>query len=193
MKSNKADFPSSDQIENELKRVKFNNKYVKMLTSTISILIVVAAFSVLVATLILPVLEIYGTSMTPTLSEGNIVVSVKKNDYKQGDIVCFYYNNRILVKRIIAGPLDSISIDENGNVFVNDEYLGEPYLTEKSLGECDLEFPFMVPETSYFVMGDHRETSIDSRTSAVGCITSDEIVGAIFFRVWPISGFGSVK
>lgn len=193
MNENNGNFPSTSQIEGELRRVKFKNRYVRTLISTVSILIVVAAVSVLVATLILPVLEIYGTSMTPTLSEGNIVVSVTKKEYVPGDVISFYYNNRILVKRIIACPLDTVNIDPEGNVYVNDELLDEPYVKEKALGETDLEYPFQVPEGAYFVMGDHRETSIDSRMSSVGCIAVDEIVGSIFFKVWPISVFGVVK
>lgn len=185
--------PTSEQLEGELKRVRFKNKYARMLISTVSILVVVAAVSVLVATLVLPVLEIYGTSMTPTLTEGDIVVSLKKDSFEQGDIICFYYSNRILVKRVIGKPLDMIELDEEGNFTVNGVPLEEPYITEKAFGECDIEFPYQVPESMYFVVGDHRSTSIDSRNSSVGCIATDEIVGKILFTVWPFRHFGKVK
>lgn len=185
--------PSTQEIERELKRVRFNNRYMRMLVSTISILVVVAAVSVLVATLMLPVLELYGNSMTPTLSEGDIVASVTKNSYSRGDIVSFYYNNRILVKRIIAGPLEEVNMDRDGNVYINGRLLDEPYLVQKSVGECDIDFPYTVPEASWFVMGDHRDTSVDSRTSAIGCIPTDEIVGKIFFLIWPFKRFGKVS
>jgi len=154
---------------------------------------VVAAFAVLVATLWMPVLQIYGSSMTPTLDEGQIVLSVKSRDFKQGDLVAFYIGNKILVKRVIAGPADMVSISEDGTVRVNSVDLDEPYITEKALGECDLEFPYQVPESRYFLMGDHRETSIDSRSSAVGCISGEQVVGKIVYCVWPLADFGPLK
>lgn len=187
--------PSVEQLENELKRVRFRSRYGKLLRSTVYALIVTAAVAALIATLILPVLQIYGTSMTPTLTEGDIVLSLKTNNLKRGDIICFYYSNRILVKRVIGLPLDTINIDENGNIYINDEKepLDEPYISEKALGECDLNFPIQVPEGSYFVVGDHRETSVDSRSSTVGCIPKEEIVGKIVFDIWPIKHWGKVK
>lgn len=187
--------PSVEQLENELKRVRFRSRYGKLLRSTVYALIVTAAVAALIATLILPVLQIYGTSMTPTLTEGDIVLSLKTNNLKRGDIICFYYSNRILVKRVIGLPLDTINIDENGNIYINDEKepLDEPYISEKALGECDLNFPIQVPEGSYFVVGDHRETSVDSRSSTVGCIPKEEIVGKIVFDIWPIKHWGRVK
>lgn len=192
MAKKQRDLPSTGQIREELGRVRYRARYGKVLRSTIYALIVTAA-AALIATLVLPVLQIYGTSMTPTLTEGNIVLSVKTKNFDRGDVVSFYYSNRILVKRVIGLPMDMIEIDGDGNVTVNGERLDEPYLTEKALGECDLEFPYRVPEASFFVMGDHRSTSIDSRTTTVGCVLQEEIVGKIIFTVWPFKSLGAVK
>lgn len=180
-------------LEAELNRVKYEQRYRVVLKSTIYTLITVAAVAVLVATLWLPVLQIYGSSMTPTLQDGEIVFSVKTTDLEQGDIVAFYYNNKILVKRVIAGPGDWVNIfPETGNVFINDVFLEEPYLQEKSFGDADIEFPYQVPDGKIFVMGDHRSTSVDSRHTAVGCVAEEQIVGKIVFRVWPMDQFGGV-
>lgn len=194
MRENESrELPTVEELSEELKREKFRRRYRSVLRSTIFTLITVAAISVLVATLILPVLQIYGSSMSPNLGEGDIVVSVKTNTFEKGDIIAFYYNNRVLVKRIIGMPGDSIMIDDDGNVYVNNELLDEPYLEEKSPGTTDLEYPYTVPQNAYFVLGDHRETSVDSRNSLIGCIASEEIVGKIVFRVWPLSGLGSIE
>ena len=166
-------------------------QYKKLLRSTIYTLVIVAAISVLVATLLLPVLQIYGTSMNPNLQEGDIVVSVKSPQFKTGDIIAFYYNNRVLVKRIIGCPGDSVVITDSGDVYVNNTLLDEPYLTEKSYGNADIEYPYTVPQNSFFVLGDHRESSVDSRSSLVGCVEKEEIIGKIIFRVWPIKRIGS--
>ena len=184
--------PTTAELETELRRVRFRSRYGKLLRSTLYALIVTAAAAALLATLVLPVLQIYGSSMTPLLAEGDIVVSLKTRNIQRGDVVSFYYSNRILVKRVIGLPLDKISMDEDGNVYVNGTYLEEPYLFEKALGECDIDFPYQVPELSYFVIGDHRETSVDSRTSAVGCVSQEEIVGKIFYVIWPFKRIGAV-
>ena len=185
--------PTIKQLEAELAREQHRRRYGRTLRSTIYTLVVVAAVAVLVATLWMPVLRIYGSSMTPTVSEGEIVVCVKASDFEQGDIIAFYYNNKILVKRLIAGPGDWVDIDEDGNVYVNGELLDEPYLTEKAFGECDLELPYQVGDDRYFVMGDHRSTSIDSRSTSVGCVAEEQIEGKIVFSVWPLNRFGPVK
>lgn len=189
----KKQIPEIDELKAELDRVKYKRRYINVFKSTVYTLVVVAAFAVLVATLWMPVLQIYGSSMTPTIEEGQIVVSVKSKNFEQGDLVAFYIGNKLLVKRIIATPSDYILVDENGTVFVNGEELEEPYVSEKAFGECDIEYPYQVPDSKYFLMGDHRKTSIDSRTSAVGCISDEEIVGKILFCVWPISDFGIIE
>lgn len=179
--------PNVAELESELKREKYKNRYWKVFRSTIYILITVAAVAVLVATLWLPVLQIYGSSMSPTLEEGDIVVSIKSKNYETGDIVAFYYNNKILIKRVIAGSGDWVDLDEDGTVYVNGEKLDEPYVKDKAFGECDLELPYQVPESRIFVMGDHRSVSVDSRSKAVGCVAEEQIVGKLVCRIWPLT------
>ena len=179
-------------LEAELGRIKHRKKYRTVLKSTVYTLITVAAVAILVATLWLPVLQIYGSSMTPTLEDGQIVFSVKNPELEPGSIVAFYYNNKILVKRVVAGPGDWVDLKEDGTVSINGQELTEPYVSEKAYGDADIEFPYQVPEEKYFVMGDHRETSVDSRHTAIGCISEEQIVGKLLFRIWPLDQFGGL-
>lgn len=191
-KLEKKEMPSSEQLVDELVRVKYKQRYRKLLKTTFFSLLVVAAISVLIATLFLPVLEIYGNSMNPTLKNGEIVVSIKTNDLERGDICCFYYNNQILVKRVIGTAGDVVVIEKDGTVSVNGEVLDEPYVAEKAQDDSDIEYPYTVPEQSLFVLGDNRATSVDSRNALIGCIGTEEIVGKIVFCVWPLASFGGV-
>lgn len=185
--------PTVEQLEAELKKEQYRHNYGRVLRSTAFSLLVVAAVAVLVAVLLLPVLQINGTSMTETLQDGDIVVAISNSKFKTGDVIAFYYNNNILVKRVIAAAGDWVDIDEEGNVYVNGELLDEPYITEKAYGNCDIELPYQVPDGKCFVMGDHRATSIDSRNTAVGCISDSGVVGKIMFRVWPLEEIGIVN
>lgn len=185
--------PTVQQLEAELKREKYRGRYWKMLRGTVAVLVVVAATAVLISNLLLPILRIYGSSMTPTLVNGNIVAAVRNGTYQRGDVIAFYYNNKILVKRVIGMPGEWVNMDENGNVTIDGEPLEEPYLTEKALGECDIELPYQVPEGRYFVMGDHRSVSSDSRSSQVGCVSEEQIVGKLLFRLWPLDEIGPIE
>lgn len=185
--------PTRQELEAELRRVRYKSRYRSVLRSTVYTLITVAAVAILVATLWLPVFQIYGNSMAPTLRDGEIIFSVKTSELEPGDIISFYYNNKILVKRVIARPGDWVDIDEAGNILLNGVPLEEPYLEEKALGDCDIPLPYQVPDGKYFVMGDHRSISVDSRSTAVGCVAQEQIVGKILFRVWPLNDFGLVE
>lgn len=187
-----TNFPTSEQIETAILKTKYSQKYKKVLKSTLSSLIVVAAIAVLIATLMLPVLQIQGSSMEPTLNDEEIVILIKTSKLKRGQLCCFSYQNKYLIKRIIGIPGDKINITEEGFVYVNDTRLDEPYILDRALGECDVTFPLYVTDNHYFILGDHRSTSIDSRSSAVGLVDTDQVVGKIFFRIWPFEDMGSI-
>ncbi len=183
------ELPKIDELKGELRRERYKRRFRRVLRKTVDALIVVAAIAAIIATLVLPVLEIAGTSMEPNLNDGDIVLLVKTDKLETGDLCAFYYSNKILIKRVIATPGDYLWIESDGTVFVNGIELEEPYLTEKALGECDISFPYQVPENAFFMMGDQRETSIDSRSSVIGCISSDHIIGKIVCKFWPMSEF----
>lgn len=185
--------PTTEQIRHELERVRHRKLFANTLRSTIFILIVVSATAVLIAVLLLPVLRIYGNSMNDTLDEGDIVVAVKGGNFDTGDVIAFYYNNKLLVKRVIGREGDWVDIDESGNVYLNQNLLEEPYLESKAYGETNITLPYHVPEARLFVLGDNRDVSIDSRNTTVGCIADEQIAGKIIFRVWPLDKIGIIK
>lgn len=185
--------PTAQQLETEIKRVRNKRKFRSVMKSTVYMLVTVAAVAILVATLWLPVLQIYGNSMTPTLHNGDIVVSMKSSEFDQGDVVAFYYNNKILVKRVIAESGDWVDITEDGTVYVNGVALEEPYLADKAYGDTNIELPYQVPDGKLFVVGDHRSTSVDSRNTAVGCVAQEQVVGKITFRIWPLQAIGPMN
>ena len=185
--------PDVAVLEAELKRTKHRERFRTVLRSTIYSLVVVAAAAVLVATLWMPVLRTYGSSMTPTIADGNIIVAWKSTKFQTKDLLAFYADNKLLVKRVIAAPGQWVRIDDDGTVYVNDVRLDEPYVDEPALGNCNIVFPYQVPENQWFVMGDHRSTSSDSRNTAVGCVSLDRVVGIVLFRVWPFDDFGRLN
>ena len=192
-KSEKKVFvPSLKDIQTERKRIRRGSLYWQALRGTVAVLVVVAAIAVLITTLFLPILQISGDSMSPTLEHDEIVILLKTKDFERGDLIGFYYQGKILLKRVIALPEDEVAIDAEGNVYVNGELLEEPYVTEKTLGDCDLEFPYKVPGTGYFVLGDQRSNSVDSRNSVIGAVAQEDIIGKVFLRVWPFSKIGLV-
>ena len=176
-------------IEDELKRESYKSKYFKVLQSTIYVLIIIAAMAALVATLIMPVIEISGDSMKPILNEGEIVVTIKNKNLHTGDIVAFYQGNKILVKRVIAGAGSFVNIDNEGNVFVNGKELEEEYVKNKNLGEGDIKYPYQVPDGEWFFLSDDRNNLNDSRNSLIGSVKNDNIIGKVIFRVWPLNKF----
>lgn len=180
------------QIEGELKRLRHKQNSRRIFRQTVFSLLVVAAAAVLAAMLFFPIFRVTGSSMEPTLDPKEIVVCLKSSRFQSGDLVAFYYNNKVLLKRVIGTAGDTIEIDDSGNVFVNGSQLDEPYITEKSLGQCDIDFPFQVPDNRIFVMGDNREASVDSRTTAVGCIADEYVIGKVFLRVWPLERLGTL-
>lgn len=182
-------FPTAELVHQELKRERNKIRYRRILKNAVYALVIVAAVAALIATLVLPVLQISGTSMEPTLENGQIVVLVKTPKLERGDLCGFSYSNKILIKRVIGLPGDVIVIDEEGVVYVNGYALQEPYLLETAYGECDIEYPFTVPENQYFLLGDQRSTSVDSRSTVIGCIEKEQIVGKLFLRVWPLADF----
>lgn len=188
----KRDLPTVEQLTAEVKRIRYRRNFRKTLISTFSSLLVVAAIAVLVSMLFLPVLRVTGSSMTPTLQNDQMVICNKNANFESGDIIAFYYNNKILLKRVIATSGQWINIEPDGTVYVNDEELNEPYVNTKALGECDIQLPYQVPDNRIFVMGDHRAASIDSRTRTVGCIAEEYIIGKVVFRIWPMDSFGAV-
>lgn len=193
MKAKQIDLPSIEQIEAELRRENSRKEYHKVLRTMVFVLMVVTAAAVIVAVLMFPVLEIKSDTMSPTLHTDNLVVTFKASEYGRGDVIAFYYNNTLLVKRIIAVGGDEVDIDEDGNVKVNGRSISEPYVSGKTRGECDVTFPYKVPRDEFFVLGDNRALSVDSRTTALGAVTQDLIVGKLLLRVWPFTSIGIVK
>lgn len=186
------DLPTAEQLNSEVRRINYRKNYVRTLYTTVASLIVVAAVAVLITMLFLPVLRVTGTSMTPTLLNNELLICSKRGDFETGDIVAFYYNNKILLKRIIGTSGDTIDIKEDGTVLLNGEELDEPYINEKALGECDIKLPYQVPDNRLFVMGDHRSVSIDSRSTSVGCIADEYVIGRVILRLWPFEAIGKV-
>ncbi len=192
-KKNKTlEMPTSSDLQAELDRIRYKRRYGRTLRSTIFTLLIVAAVAALISMFVLPVLTIYGSSMTPTVSDGDIVVAIKGSKFNRGDVIAFYYNNKVLIKRVMAHAGDWVDIAEDGTIYINNEMVDEPYLSEKAFGETNIKLPYQVPEGKIFVLGDHRSVSIDSRNTSVGCVSQEQVVGKILLRIWPFELFGKI-
>lgn len=188
----KDNLPTTEQLENVVRKRKYRSDYIRIFKSTVSSLIVVSAIAVLIATLVLPVLRVTGNSMNPTMENDQLVICRRQGTFESGDIIAFYHNNKILLKRVIAVSGDTVNIDSDGNIYVNGELLEENYVINKAKGDCDIEFPYEVPADRYFVMGDNRATSVDSRMDEIGCIAEENVIGTVILRLWPLSEFGKL-
>ena len=181
--------PSLKEIQSERKRIRRGTYYRQAFRGTVSVLLVVAAIAVLITTLFLPILQISGDSMSPTMEHNEIVVLLKTKKFERGDLIGFYYQGKILLKRVIALPEDEVAIDADGNVYVNGELLDEPYVSSWS----DFEGEFSVPEDCYFFAGDNRYGSLDARYWARPYIHKDDIKGKAKFVIFPFSSFGTLE
>ena len=184
--------PDLELLEAELSRSRQRARRGSVVRSTAYSLLIVAAVAVILVILVMPVLSIEGVSMETTLYDGDVVIALNNHKFKTGDVVGFYFNNEVLIKRVVATETDWVDIDKEGNVYVNNVKLDEPYVTEKAFGDCNIAFLSQVPEGACFVLGDHRATSIDSRNTSVGCISNDVVVGKLLLRIWPLDAIGSV-
>lgn len=180
------DIPSAEQVEAELNRIRYRHSFLRTMLNTAAIVAVVAAVSVLLSVIFFPVIQVSGDSMTPTLQDGDILVTYHTDSISQGDLCCVSWQNKTLLKRVIGLPGDIISIEPDGSIYVNQTLLDEPYVIEKSMGDCDISFPFEVPDNKIFILGDNRTLSVDSRNTDIGCIGKEQIIGRVLFRIWPI-------
>lgn len=189
----KIELPSLTQLEAELDRENRKRRYRGELGKMAGVLIVLACVLALAADMMLPVLQVNGTSMEPTLRQGDVVISMRGADFTRGDMIAFYHSDKILVKRVIGLSGEWIDINSDGDVYIDGVLLQEPYLEEKSFGECNIELPCQVSKGKVFVMGDHRSVSEDSRSSRIDCVSQAQIIGKLKFRVWPFESIGPVQ
>lgn len=188
-----VDIPTLEQVTRERNRLKDKKNYAKSVWTTVFVLLIAAAITILIATMCLPVLQVSGNSMEPSLSDGEIVLVLKSRKFETGELIGFYYQNKILLKRAVASAGDYVDISPRGTVSVNGTPIQEPYVDEKAMGQCDIKLPYQVPDGQIFVMGDHRETSIDSRSSEIGCVKREQVVGKVVFRIWPLERIGFIS
>lgn len=134
----------------------------------------------------LPMMRVESDGMSPTLEKGQCVMVIPGDSFEHGDIIAFYYDGRILLKRIIACPGEQVEVLKDGSVYVNGQLFDEPYASEKCYGSSDLTYPYQVPENRFFVMGDQRSAGTDSRTSQIGTVAQEQIVGKVVLRFWPL-------